>query len=157
MAEPLSVAVDPQVFERHPDYVAVVLVAENLEGADGAGAALAAAERSVAGRGLERAADHPHIAAWRAAFSAFGAKPSRFPCSAEALISRVLKAGSLPRIAPLVDLYNAVSVRHVLPVGGEDLDRLAGPMRLEAATGDEPFDGDESPRPGELVWRDDAR
>jgi DNA/RNA-binding domain of Phe-tRNA-synthetase-like protein len=108
---------------------------------------------------LARAADHPHIAAWRAAFSAFGAKPSRFPSSVEALLSRVLKGQDLPRVSRLVDLYNAISVRHVVPVGGEDLDRIEPPMRLVRARGDEPFDlreGDEveHPRPGEVVWRD---
>ena len=52
--------------------------------------------------------------------------PSRvaIPCSAEALLARVLKGGELPRINALVDTYNAVSVRHLIPVGGEDLDRL---------------------------------
>lgn len=53
--------------------------------------------------------------------------------------------------------------RAVLPVGGEDLDAYAGPMRLVRAAGDEPFDttagGEpvvEHPEPGEVVWRDDA-
>jgi DNA/RNA-binding domain of Phe-tRNA-synthetase-like protein len=110
---------------------------------------------------LTRAADHPHIAAWRVAFSAFGAKPSRFPSSVEALLSRVLKGQDLPRVSRLVDLYNAVSVRHVVPVGGEDLDRIEPPMRLVLAAGDEPFDlreadAIEHPRPGEVVWRDAA-
>jgi DNA/RNA-binding domain of Phe-tRNA-synthetase-like protein len=57
----------------------------------------------------------------------------------------------------LVDLYNAVSVRALTPVGGEDLDCLKGALRLTIANGDEPFDGhDGAPRPGEIVWRDDA-
>ena len=57
----------------------------------------------------------------------------------------------------LVDVYNAVSVRSLTPVGGEDLDRLHGALRLTIADGDEPFDGhDGAPRPGEIVWRDDA-
>ena len=47
---------------------------------------------------------------------------SRYPSSAEALITRVLKAQPLPRANALVDLYNAVSVRHVIAVGGEDAD-----------------------------------
>lgn len=54
-----------------------------------------------------------------------------------------------------MDTYNAVSLRHVIPVGGDDLDQLRGDLRLVRAAGDEPFEGDESPRPGEVVWRDD--
>ena len=101
MAEPgFEVRVDPAVHGAHPDYVALVLLASGL--ANGPSDAdsdtqLAAAEAHVRALALDRAADHPHIAAWRAAFSAFGAKPSRFPCSAEALAGRVLKGGELPR------------------------------------------------------------
>jgi DNA/RNA-binding domain of Phe-tRNA-synthetase-like protein len=51
----------------------------------------------------------------------FGAKPQRTPCSAEALRKRVLKDGSMPAIDPIVDLYNAISLRYAIPVGGENL------------------------------------
>ena len=135
----LSVAVDERVFAAHPGYVAAVVVAEGLGNGpsdDDSSARLAEAEASLLARGLERAADDPHIAEWRAAFSRFGAKPKRYPCSAEALAARVIKGGSLPRINVLVDLYNAVSVRHLIPVGGEDLDRLEGPLRLTIADGE---------------------
>jgi DNA/RNA-binding domain of Phe-tRNA-synthetase-like protein len=159
-----EVQVDPAVHAKHPDYVALVLVATGLSNgpSDTASEAhLTAAEAHVRASGLERATDHPHIAAWRAAFSAFGAKPSRYPSSAEALISRVLKGQPLPRVNALVDLYNATSVRHVVPLGGEDADRLEGPLRLTVADGSEPFDPRddatdvEHAAPGEVVWRDD--
>ncbi|MCH0539962.1 cytoplasmic protein [Streptomyces sp. MUM 203J] len=106
--------------------------------------------------------DDPHIAAWRAAYTAFGAKPSRTRNSAEALARRALADGGLPRINRLVDAYNAVSVAHLVPVGGEDADRIRGGMRLVRATGDEPFPTAaggagtvEHPDAGEVVWRDD--
>ena len=95
--------------------------------------------------------DHPHLLAWREAFRAFGAKRHR--CSAEALIAR----GELPRINPLVDRYNAVSMRWAVPVGGEDLDAVVPPVRLVFARGSEPFDGGGShPRAGEIVWVDEV-
>jgi DNA/RNA-binding domain of Phe-tRNA-synthetase-like protein len=109
--------------------------------------------------------EDPHMAAWRRTYTAFGAKPSRTRNSAEALARRALADGGLPRINLLVDLYNAVSVAHLVPVGGEDLDRIEGGMRLVRATGDEPFvtaaataaDGTvEHPEPGEVVWCDGA-
>jgi len=160
-AADLAAAVDAAVFERHPDYVGVILVAEGLESGPTDAAserALRDAEAHLRARGLARAADAPQIAAWRAAFSAFGAKPSRYPCSAESLAARVLKGDALPRVSRVVDHYNAVSVRHLVPVGGEDLDRLEGPLRLTVADGTERFDGAEGgehPEPGEIVWRDD--
>ena len=100
------------------------------------------------------------MAAWRLAYQAFGAKPKRTRPSVEALLRRV-EAG-LPRIDRLTDIYNAISVRHLLPVGGEDLAMYSGPARLARAAGDEPFDTmrdgqpvTEHPEPGEVIWRDD--
>ena len=160
MAEQVSAAVEEAVFVAQPEYVALILLAEGIGNGpsdDDSSAVLDEAERHLRARGLTRPADDPHIAAWRAAFSAFGAKPSKYPCSAEALASRVLKGGALPRVNVLVDLYNAVSVRSLTPIGGEDLDHLQGALRLTIADGEEHFDGhDGAPRPGEIVWRDDA-
>jgi len=160
----LDVVVDPAIHAEHPGYVALVLVASGVgNGPTDAesDARLAEAEAAVRAAGLERAADHPHIASWRAAFSAFGSKPSKYPSSAEALIGRVLKGGGLPRVNVLVDLYNSVSARRVVPLGGEDADLLEGALRLTVAEGGEPFDprGDgsnvEAVPAGEVVWRDD--
>src|SRR4051794_4893250 len=115
MADPsFEVHVDPAVHAAQPAYVAVVLVASGLVNGptdERSDAALRAAEADLGAKGLTKATDHPHIAAWRAAFSAFGAKPSKYPSSAEALMTRVLKGDGLPRVNVLVDLYNAVSVR----------------------------------------------
>jgi DNA/RNA-binding domain of Phe-tRNA-synthetase-like protein len=157
----LALAVEAEVFARNPGYVAVVLVARGVENGPtdaGSDRALREAEAHLRGRGLARAADAPQIGAWRAAFGAFGAKPSRYPCSAEALAARVLRGDPLPRVNRLVDHYNAVSVRHLVPVGGEDLDSLVGGLRLVVADGSERFDapdGVQHPEAGEVVWRDD--
>jgi DNA/RNA-binding domain of Phe-tRNA-synthetase-like protein len=97
----------------------------------------------------------PEIAAWRTTTAAFGCKPSRYPCSAEALLKRVARGDELPAINRLVDLYNAISVAHALPLGGEDTDRVSGDVFLLPAAGDEEFDGGNPPAPGEIVWRDD--
>lgn len=103
-----------------------------------------------------------HLAAWAEVFRRFGAKPKRTPCSAEALRKRVLRDGDMPGIDPVVDLYNAVSLRYAIPVGGENLAAYAGTPHLTVADGSELFDtvkeGQpvyESPDAGEVVWRDD--
>ena len=103
-----------------------------------------------------------HLSDWDEVFKVFGAKPKRTPCSASALRKRVLKDGSLPSLDPVVDIYNAVSIRYAIPVGGENLAAYSGAPRLTLADGSEPFDtfkeGQsvmEHPEPGEVIWRDD--
>ena len=63
---------------------------------------------------------------WHEAFRWFGSKPKKYRCAAEALLMRVKAGGDIPSILPLVDLYNAVSIRTGLPIGGDDLARLLG-------------------------------
>jgi DNA/RNA-binding domain of Phe-tRNA-synthetase-like protein len=111
-----------------------------------------AAEAALRAAESRASLDHPHLAAWRDAFRSFGAK--RYACSAEALIARALADG-VPRISALVDRYNAVSVAHCVPVGGEDLDHVVPPVRLVFASGDESFD-EGGVRAGEVVWADAA-
>jgi DNA/RNA-binding domain of Phe-tRNA-synthetase-like protein len=143
----VGVHVSPEVAATWPDYRAAVVIADGIHNGPSDEVSerlLAAAEQAARESGLERAPDDPRIAAWRLVFSEFGSKPSRYPCSAESLLARVLKGGELPRINALVDTYNALSLRHVIPVGGEDLDQLQGDLRLVRA------------EDGEVVWRDDA-
>ncbi|MEE1664817.1 B3/4 domain-containing protein [Streptomyces sp. NPDC002387] len=131
---------------------------------EGTSALLDDSARRLAAR-LEGRAPHedPHMVAWREVYTAFGAKPSRTRNSAEALAKRALSDAGLPRINVLVDIYNAISVAHLIPVGGEDLDLIQGAMHLVRASGEEDFvtvaGGEETvehPDAGEVVWCDGA-
>jgi len=104
--------------------------------------------------------DHPRIKPWRTAFSMLGISGSKFQSSIESMARRVLKGDPFPRINPLVDLYNSVSLRFFVPMGGHDLDTLEGNIHLRFAEGWEPFTpmggGEMSVVPkGELVYCDD--
>ena len=157
--------VDAAVFALRPDYRAMLLAVGGIAGGPGdavSDALLAAAEAAARAALRDGPAERvPQVAAWRDAYQAFGAKPKRTRNSLEALLRRA-EAG-LPRVNRLTDVYNAISVLHQIPLGGEDLARYAGPPRLIRATGSEPFDTvadgvpvTEHPDPGEVVWCDDA-
>lgn len=157
--------IDPAVSALRPDYRALLLVAEGIAAgpSDAASDALLTAAETAARETLQTtpATELPHVAAWREAYRAFGAKPNRTRNSLEALLRRV--EGGLPRVNRLTDLYNAVSVRHLLPLGGEDFAGYQGPPRLVRAIGTEPFDTAadgqpvvEHPDAGEVVWCDEV-
>lgn len=159
-------SVDAAVVALRPDYRAVLLTVDGLlpEPSDAASDVLLARAEAAATAALcDRPVEElPHVAAWRDAYRAFGAKPQRTRNSLEALLRRAAGPG-LPRVNRLTDLYNAMSVLHRVPLGGEDLTRYDGPPRLVRATGEEPFDTAadggtvvEHPEPGEVVWCDDA-
>lgn len=121
------------------------------------------AESALAGKfGSIPVIEHPHIATWREAYRKFGAKPKDYPSSIENLTRRVLNGAKIGHINNLVSLYNTVSLNHILPVGGEDLDKIKGNILLTRAGDDEPaiiLLGEKearAPREGEIIYKDDA-
>lgn len=157
--------VDADVFALRPDYRASLLAVDGVVPgpSDHESDALLRAAEATAAEVLRDgpAQQLPHVAAWRDAYRAFGAKPQRTRNGVEALLRRA--ASGLPRVDRLTDLYNAVSVMHQIPVGGEDLARYTGVPRLKRADGTEPFDTvaesvamTEYPDAGEVVWCDDV-
>jgi DNA/RNA-binding domain of Phe-tRNA-synthetase-like protein len=158
-------SIDASVLVLRPDYRALLVVADGLQPGPSDAASdevLQEAEgraQAALGGGPPEALEA--IEQWRAAYRAFGAKPQRSRPSVEALLRR-LESG-LPRVDRLTDVYNAMSIAHLLPIGGEDLSGYIGPARLTRADGTESFDttasGEpvvEHPQVGEVIWRDDA-
>ena len=159
-----SATIDESVFALRPDYRALLIAVSGVRGGptdSASDAALQRAESTIRTRLAGQPPESlPEISAWRDAFLDFGVKPRVARSSVEALVRRI-DAG-LPRIDRLTDIYNAVSVEHLVPIGGENLDRYAGSPRLVRAAGDEPFDtvadGEQvvvTAEQGEVVWRDD--
>ncbi len=97
---------------------------------------------------------------WHTAYRSFGTNPRRIRPSVDALGRRLAKRGSLPRINPAVDSYNAVSIRHGLPAGAFDLDHVTGDVVIRHADGTETFTplGEpgtvENPKSGEIIYAD---
>lgn len=157
-----------------PDFRVAVVVVEDLAVSPGRPAQLdalirqheAAARARWAGVELSKI---PGVAAWRAAYRAFGVKQTRYRSSVERLLKNVLAGRELPRINTFVDLYNAVSLAHVLPLGADDLDHVTPPLAFRYAregdtfvdmTGSDAEEGElqaESPREGEVVYADAAK
>ena len=100
------------------------------------------------------------VRVWRDAYQQFKTKKGA-RCSIENLLKRVLKGNPVGSITPAVDIYNAVSLKYALPVGGEDIDTFEGDLRLGITEGGDAFralgeDEDDPTLPDELCYRDDA-
>jgi DNA/RNA-binding domain of Phe-tRNA-synthetase-like protein len=156
----LKPIIDPAIWQLRPDFMALSIRVQGLQNRDSDAASTAALAAACGARPDWAEA---HMAAWQEAYRAFGAKPNRTPCSAEALRKRALRDGALPVINAVVDLYNAASVAFAVPVGGEDLRSYRGAPRLVRATGLEVFEtvkdgqpAQEHPEAGEVVWADEA-
>jgi DNA/RNA-binding domain of Phe-tRNA-synthetase-like protein len=154
--------VSPEIFDLRRDYCALSIVALGVDNSPVSKPRESWAEtKDWLGRPAPAWAE-AHFESWRAAYRAFGAKPQRTPSSAEALRKRLDAAGELPAVNPTVDLYNALSVRYAVPVGGESICAYHGLPRLIRARGEESFDTlkdggaySEQVPAGEVIWCDD--
>ncbi len=110
---------------------------------------------------LDALPTQPKIACWKAAYAAFGGEPKKNRSSVENLYKMILEGRELSSINPLVDAYNVVSLKHMLPVGGEDLDAMQGNLQLRYASANETpivLLGEKdarAPKTGEVIYSDD--
>jgi DNA/RNA-binding domain of Phe-tRNA-synthetase-like protein len=151
----------PAIWAQHPELSAAALFAGGIH--DHAAAALRIAHHEALAR--ERLAagpesELPPIQAWRRTFQRMGLKPTQYRCAAEALLRRLRKDGEMPRLHPLVDLSNALSMAYAIPVAVLDVARIAGDLQVRHARGEErylTFSGEvEQPDAGEVSFVDDA-
>lgn len=161
----MQFSIDQEIFLLYPDLnIAVVIIkdANNAEQLEEVGALLRHEEHVL--REIARAVpvlEQENIRCWKEAYKQFGVG-REYRSSIEALFRRIVKGGNVPRINTLVDVYNAASIKYLLPVGGEDLAKVKGDLRLVRAQGDEHFIAlgqieNDPPITGEVMYRDDAQ
>ncbi|MFZ3077897.1 MAG: phenylalanine--tRNA ligase beta subunit-related protein [Candidatus Aenigmatarchaeota archaeon] len=155
-----------EVLEKYPEYVCGIVVARNIDNRGLSGEILQMIKNEEAriklDFNLETLAQHPFVQNWRKVYSSFGSRPAEFRASSEALIRRTLKGNSVSHISRLVDIYNFISLKYRTPVGGEDLEKISGNLRLRFADGSEKFiplgsEKNENPDAGEVVYVDDEK
>ena len=156
--------IDPQLFQKYPGYVRGLVIARrviNIEPPiDEVARLLTGAQKTIRDRAdLDPVSAQPNIAAWRAAYRTFGARPTDFPSAIESLVKRVRRGDDLPYINTLAALGNSASLRYLVPIGGHAIDLLQADdeIVLGYAQGHEefpPLNGGpiEYPLPGEIIF-----
>lgn len=163
----------PTIFQYHPDVLASypnivggVILAEAVTNGptpEGLLQAYLDEQQAVLDRiGSTPLSEIDSLNAWRRAFRAFGANPTKYRCAAEALLRRLTKKGDIPSIIGLVDLANMVSIRYALPVAAFNTGSIQGPVTVHFSDGSEWFTplgrGEpEHPAGGEVVFSDENR
>jgi DNA/RNA-binding domain of Phe-tRNA-synthetase-like protein len=152
----------PALWAQYPELAAGALYARGIHtGVSSTGPT----ERyeAIARSRLEQAgteSELPEIQAWRRAFSRMGLKPTQYRCASESLLRRLKKEGSMPRIHPLIDACNAISMAFAIPVAVIDAAQIRESLQVRHADGSErylSFGGEiEHPDPGEVSFVDAA-
>lgn len=153
--------VEPKIFELLPTMCVGVVVAKGVDNhgdypqvAQMLDASIEAAQTRFADQNVKKAAE---ILPYREAFRALGLNPNRFPCSVEAMFARISKGKGMPHINPLVDLNNAISLKHVIPMGTHDLGCSDDNIEMRYSVAGDTFlpfgeTADEELAPGEVIY-----
>lgn len=160
----MGLKISPQIFDKFPGLHIGVVVCRNIDNARFAEEIVYKSreqeDRIRTTFKIENLSQHPNIEVWRSAYRAFGAKPKENRSSVENLYRMVLQGVNLRHINTLVDIYNFISLKHMVPVGGEDLEKIQGDIILGfAGVSEAPalLIGDREPRPphaGEVIYKD---
>lgn len=163
MVIPMLYSVDKAVFHRFGGFRRMVVVVDNVDNSAESpdlAALLHSLEVQARGPELEAFREIPALKAWIDMFSVMGLNPNRFPPSVVNLIKRVRNGKDLPYVNTLVAIFNCVSLKYLVPCGGDDRGVITGDLRLGLATGAETYiplgqpDAKEAPPAGEVIYYD---
>jgi len=114
---------------------------------------------SEAAQRMSESGDAANVtAAVRSMYKRVGLDPTKYRPSSEALLRRVRRGETLPRVNSLVDVINWCSLESRLPFGLYDVDHVQGPVVLRLGRPGETYAGirkDEVHVDGRLVLADD--
>lgn len=161
----MKLIINPQIFEKFPGVMIGTVIVNGVNNA----VDVTEVQKMLRGEEArirlqyqkDKLSQEPKINSWRKAYAAFGVKSSDAKASVENLYRMILSGREIREINPLVDIYNYISLKYMVPVGGEDLDKVVGDIQLTFAGKDEPavkLLGDhpvEPPITGEVFYKDD--
>jgi DNA/RNA-binding domain of Phe-tRNA-synthetase-like protein len=159
----MQFVVHSEVFDHFPGMRLAVAVAEGIDNKEAPPEIearwQAAWERAAKEGEYGNAQSHPRCVPWRERFREMGVSTKEYPPAHQAILRRALKGGEPFRINPLVDFYNAVSLEHIVPVGGLDLDQIERPLELRLTREGDHFtsldaDSPVDVLPGEVAYTD---
>jgi len=159
----VKLKIDTRIFEKFPGLKIGVVTARNIDNHvlnEEIMQLIREKEREIRENyDTETLSQDPKINSWRGAYSSFGAKPKKYKSSVESLYRMVLKGLDLRHINKIVDLYNYISLKRMIPAGGDDMAKVDGDVTLKFAVGDEPFTSlnsteRETAKEGEVVYAD---
>lgn len=126
--------IDDKVFEILPEVCFGVVVARGLDNSGSNKEIWVLLEQTIEKTRKKfqsiKPKEHQDLQPYRDSFKKMDINPNKFPCSVEALTTRIVKGSNLPDINPAVNLVNKYSLKYTLPMGAHDLDAAEGSIEV---------------------------
>jgi len=155
-----KIIVDEALFNQYPDFKRGIIVVTYIENNTSNEYIKALLDNEIKNRMGTNCVDYEPVKAWSDAHSKFGSNPNKFPPSIKSLLKRIQSGSGFPFINSVVALFNYISIKYLIPCGGDDTDKIEGNLRLGFSNGNEFFIPlgsveQETPLQGEVIYYDD--
>jgi DNA/RNA-binding domain of Phe-tRNA-synthetase-like protein len=155
-----QIVIDQEIFDRFPDFKRGLIIVSDVENALADDVISAALNGEIQKKTGVNLLDNEFVKAWDSVYLQLGSNPNKFPPSIKSLLKRVAKSGGFPFINSIVALFNYVSIKYLIPCGGDDVQKIEGNLRLGLSKGKEIFvplgsESKETPDVGEVIYFDD--
>jgi DNA/RNA-binding domain of Phe-tRNA-synthetase-like protein len=155
-----QILIDQDVFDRFPDFKRGLIIVKRIENASSDEVISVTLNSEMAKKAGTNLVEHEFVKAWDSVYLRLGVNPNKFPPSIKSLLKRVAKSGSFPFINSIVALFNYVSIKYLIPCGGDDVEKIEGNLRLGLAKGTEVFtplgsESQEVPDANEVIYYDE--
>jgi DNA/RNA-binding domain of Phe-tRNA-synthetase-like protein len=155
-----KIIIDQEVFDQFPTFKRGIIVVSNIENVLGNKRIKKPLNKEIAKRIDSDCLNSEFIKIWDKVHQEFGSNSNKFPPSIKSLLKRIQKGNGFPFINSVVALFNYISIKYLLPCGGDDIDRIEGNLHLGYSNGNEKFiplgsEEQENPEKGEIIYFDD--
>lgn len=155
-----KIIIDPEIFEKYPDFIRGIIIVEDIENNPENEKIKELLDKEIKNKTGQNLLENEFVKTWDKVHENFGSNPNKFPPSIKSLIKRVEKEAGVPFINSVVALFNYISIKYLIPCGGDDIEKIEGNLRLGLARGDESFiplgsEDKETPETGEVIYFDD--
>jgi DNA/RNA-binding domain of Phe-tRNA-synthetase-like protein len=155
-----QIVVEQDIFDRFPDFKRGLIIVNDVTNAVTNETIDKILREEIERKIGKNDVDHEFVKAWDAVYLKLSTNPNKFPPSIKSLLKRVAKSGGFPFISSIVALFNYISIKYIIPCGGDDVEKIQGNLCLGLSKGNEVFvplgsEAKETPDPGEAIYFDD--
>lgn len=155
-----KIIIDSEIFEKYPDFVRGIIIVNDMKNNLENGKIQELLSKEIENKKGQNLIEHEFVKAWDRSHENFGSNPNKFPPSIKSLLKRIEKGSQIAFINSAVALFNYISVKYLIPCGGDDIEKIEGNPRLGFAKGNESFiplgsEEKETPETGEVIYFDD--
>jgi lysyl-tRNA synthetase class 2 len=162
-----KIIIDQGIFEKYPDFIRGIIIVSGIENSPENKKIEGLLAEEIKNKTGQNLINHKFVKAWDEVHKKFGSNPNKFPPSIKSLLKRIEKGGQVPFINSVVALFNYISIKYLIPCGGDDIEKIEGNLKLGFAKRPSPSETvpevfiplgcqeKERPEIGEVIYFDD--